>query len=84
LVIKTMAADVPARTLDSLNYDGTPGGGSGFPGYSKGYSYELAPGFLTATDNDDGANWCETNAIAYYTSGAKSDYGSPNAANTCP
>ena len=39
---------------------------------------------MAEPNNDDGANWCETTGSAYYTSGAKSDYGTPNAANTCP
>ncbi|MCK6513995.1 putative metal-binding motif-containing protein [Myxococcota bacterium] len=86
LTIETMAADVASRTLDTVNYNGSLGGGSAgaWPGVTRGYSYELDPDFLTATNNDDGANWCETTGSAYYTSGAKSDYGTPNAANTCP
>ncbi|MBK7761454.1 MAG: hypothetical protein IPI35_34650 [Deltaproteobacteria bacterium] len=85
LVISTTSADVGSRTLDSVNYNGTLSGGGTLPaGVTQGYSYELKPTKLTAADNDIGSNWCETTGSAYYTSGGNSDYGTPNAPNTCP
>jgi hypothetical protein len=86
LVIATTAADVVSRTLDSVNPNGSLGTGSAgtWPGVNKGYSYELKTSKLTATENDSGANWCETTGPFYYSVIGKEDHGTPNATNTCP
>ena len=85
LVIATSASDSTSRTIDSLNYDGrTSASALPWPGVTQGYSYELERSKLTASGNDLGSNWCETTGSAYYTIGSFSDYGTPNAANTCP
>ncbi|MBK9649572.1 MAG: hypothetical protein IPO67_31220 [Deltaproteobacteria bacterium] len=82
LVIATTAGDVSSITIDSVNYDGDTGvAAAPWPGLRAGYSYELKT--LTASDNDNGAKWCETTGAAYYTASG-SDYGTPNATNTCP
>jgi hypothetical protein len=84
LVIATTAADVTSTTIDSVNYDGDAGvSAAPWPGLNAGYSYELKTSKLTASDNDNGAHWCETTGAAYYTASG-SDYGTPNATNTCP
>ena len=85
LVIATTASDSASRTIDSVNYDGrTSASALPWPGVTQGYSYELERSKLTASGNDVGSNWCETTGSAYYTIGSFSDYGTPNAANTCP
>ncbi|MBK9368015.1 MAG: hypothetical protein IPN01_17150 [Deltaproteobacteria bacterium] len=85
LVITTTASDSASRTIDSVNYDGRISvSAAPWPGVTQGYSYELKPTKLTASGNDIGSNWCETTGSAYYTSGGNSDYGTPNAPNTCP
>ncbi|MCB0638799.1 MAG: lamin tail domain-containing protein, partial [Lewinella sp.] len=58
--------------IDAVLYDG----GLFFPD-PNGNSMSLNPDFLNATDNDDGANWCE-NVVSTYGAG---DYGTPGVAN---
>jgi hypothetical protein len=67
--------------LDSLEWDN----GTTFPD-PTGASMSLDPGFTNATDNDDGANWCEgTSSIAVTIGTVNSDLGTPGMANdTCP
>jgi hypothetical protein len=57
--------------IDSVGYDGGPN----FPD-PNGASMNLDPGQLTATANDDGANWCEAT-----TSYGDGDSGTPGMAN---
>ena len=66
--------------IDVVAYeDGT----TGWPSLTNGTSIQLSPDSIDATDNDDGANWCETpNTEGYGTMGY---FGTPGAANvTCP
>ena len=60
-----------ATVFDNVDYDN----GLTFPDPS-GYSMALDPDYLDATDNDDGANWCEATTV--FGSG---DYGTPGSAN---
>lgn len=46
------------------------------------YSTQLAPDSLTATDNDDDANWCDAPMTEAYNSGPdNTDYGTPGSSN---
>ena len=60
--------------IDAVEWDGGPS----FPDPS-GATSNLSPATLNATDNDDGANWCESTAAAFGNGG---DLGTPGAANT--
>ena len=59
--------------IDQVYYEDKPV----FPD-DKGYSLTLNPDTLDATQNDDGANWC--NAVASFGDG---DFGTPGEANSC-
>lgn len=61
--------------VDYLKYGGS--GSGGWPKFKNGASIQLSAGKLTATDNDDGANWCES--TTEMVSGG--DKGSPGKAN---
>ena len=67
--------------LDSIEWDN----GSTFPD-PTGASMSLDPSYSNATDNDDGANWCEgVSSIAVTIGTVNSDLGTPGMANdTCP
>jgi len=58
--------------IDRVEYDG----GTSFPN-PNGASMSLDPGSLNATDNDTGANWCETQLVAY----GDGDMGTPGGPN---
>lgn len=59
--------------IDEVYYEDKPV----FPD-DKGYSLTLNPNALDATQNDDGANWC--NAVTSFGDG---DFGTPGEANSC-
>ena len=62
--------------IDIERFDGLVIDESSYAAFSNGVSLSLDPDFLTATGNDNAANWC--NAINPYGSG---DLGTPGTAN---
>ena len=75
---ETIVLTCAATTVDAVVYTNV----GPFPAGIAGQSIAVGAGFLTATDNDAGANWC--NGTATFTElGGATGVGTPGQANDC-
>jgi hypothetical protein len=74
-------SDQSEVSVDSVDYE--TDASASWPTWGVGHSLELSRSTLTATDNDDGGNWCQADSRdTLYSEGAQ-DYGTPGSVNTC-